>query len=65
MTKHYSREAKMMLLFPVILFALGIIGVMVVPKLKQYLAEDDCTPNAVHAAADQDCSSASSPASKN
>ncbi|MBU6953534.1 hypothetical protein [Hahella sp. HN01] len=52
MSKHYSSEAKMMLLFPVILFALGIIGVMAIPKLKQYLAEDDC-------------SSSSSPASKN
>ncbi|ABC28829.1 hypothetical protein HCH_01995 [Hahella chejuensis KCTC 2396] len=65
MNKHFSRESKMMLLLPIILLALGLIGVKVIPTLKQYLAEDDCSQNAVHAAADQGCSSASTPASKN
>jgi len=41
-SNHFSREAKLMLFFPVLLIAIGILAAIVVPWLNQQTAIDRC-----------------------
>ncbi|UDL06510.1 hypothetical protein [Marinobacter sp. CA1] len=41
-SNHFSREAKLMLLFPILLITIGILTAIVGPWLKQQTAIDRC-----------------------